>query len=171
MQAILRLFWNICLLRVGPEAVPAASSLLLLTIFSYLLLDIGWTALVVNASLFLCFFSVVTIWLVSQLLIVLLLNFKNLRNRITATLIAWNGSDLILSVFMIAVQSVMLLLKNGNPIAPILELVFMLMLVWDALVKGFIFHRALNVNQIQGTFLAVAVNVFLFWLDRQLISN
>lgn len=171
MLAILRLFWNICLLRIGPEAVPAASSLLLLTIFPYLLLDVAWTAIVVNASLFFCFFSVVTIWLVSQLLIVLLLNFKNLRSRITATLIAWNGSDLILSLFMIAVQSIILLLKNGNPIAPLLELVFILMLVWDALVKGFIFHRALNVNQILGTCLAVALNVFLFWLDQQIISS
>lgn len=170
MWALCKLFWEMCLLRVGPERVPAAGALLLLVVVLDLLVEVGWLSVVGTHSLFYTFLSVAGIWFVGQTLIFLLLKFKNFSARLVPTLIAWNGTDILLSCIVILFQLLFLVPSLHTSLISFLALFLNLILVWSALVKGFIFSRALSVSLFQGTALAIAFNVLMLWLSRMLLS-
>lgn len=158
MKAIVDLFWNLCLLRVGPERMPTASLFVVLVLVTNLLVSAlvalsapggndvatALSAPVVSAAVLAS-----GTWLMLQA--------KGVPQRFTATLTALLGAD----VFITALSwPLILLMRPGaepDGVQILLGLGQFALIFWWVTISGFVFARALEVSRTQG----VAVAVFI----------
>lgn len=162
MQPILMLFWNLCLLRTGPEHVPTAGFFVALVVAINLAIS---TLVALSAPLDPTFLQALSIPVVAAAVLAgaswLVLRAKELTHRFTATFTALMGADAILTTL----SWPLLLVTPSTTEAPATLLDWVLILgqlalvFWWVTVAGFIFARALSARLPQG--IAVAVFVIL----------
>lgn len=150
MRALASLFWNICLLRAGPQDVPASRELLAvvlgLSVASNLIFVLGRTS-PIEALVF-----VVSALGILLGLVYLLLAVFGYRERSLQTLTALGGSGLVLSVLAVPVLFLALLVPgSANPFAWLL----LLLNVWGLVVIAHVLRHALSVHIVQGGLLAL----------------
>ena len=158
MVSLVTLFWNICILRVGPESVPArawfAAILLIVNIAALLLYQSVLSdplpgtepvsvlrALGINVLVF----AAVAVFTRAAL------QFRNLGERFVATFTALLGTHLLITVLTAVVDQLGKLM--GLPpwiLVAVLE-------VWRIVVWGFIYHRAFNTTLMIGIPLALLI--------------
>lgn len=158
MKPILLLYWRICRLTAGPEDVPFSGELLAVTLLLWMLLQallaplqagLSWLQAISAQLLGLAILVVVTLTL---------LQFKNVGGRAVQSLAALAGIDLILGLFGLP----LLLLSGWTPVVQEqawYQVLFFLLLCWQLLAQGHVFHRALNVGPVLGTAVAMMVLV------------
>ena len=180
MKPLFALFWQICRFRCGPEDVPYAPGLAkLLTVavaglagLTILLLDHLVPPPSASAPRLDATGQLVIEWVALGAwlgLIYVLLRFKNLSARFTQTVTALMGADII----MTAPQIVgLLLLASSAPestLSAIGQFSILFVYIWDILIKGHIYARALNLSRLQGNLLSLAVSYTIFVLSAALI--
>ena len=152
MTAVFRLFFGICLLRNGPEAVPTQAWFLSALVAANLACAVFLfgavaptmsAALAVNVALIGIVTTAAMTWFV--------LYVRNLEPRFPATLGATLGTQLIIATAMLV--GINLVGPDGWGPA---SLVF---LIWAVVVAGFILHRALSCRLWLGVLLAVGIRV------------
>ncbi|MCG8312194.1 MAG: hypothetical protein MI976_03175 [Pseudomonadales bacterium] len=171
MKAILLLYLQICRMRVGPEEVPAVTSLTFLTLLAYMLLtfvariSIGDLPIDYSAASF----GVITgFWC---LLVYAVLSFKGVANRFQQTFTAAIGTDIILTCLSLPLVVLATRLPSESPLVQLAAVLWLVIFVWDVLIKGFIFHRAFQVSPLLGNLFALMVNLLVMLIDQSLLTH
>lgn len=161
MKPILAVFWNICLLRRGPELVPThplfVSAILvadvLLNFFVALQQNNALTPIQIATGIFVSMATMATAtWI--------MLSMRDVIGRYPATITALFGCDLLFTLV-----SAVLIPLAGADSRPLMVGVAALILIWSIAVNGFILHRAMNVTVFIGIFLAFCMGTLSFVLS------
>ena len=158
MVSLATLFWNICILRAGPESVPArvwfALVLLVADIAVALVYHrmLGADALNTLQALGFSLVSIATVAVVTRSV----LYFRKLDNRFLATLTALIGTDLLISVLIVIASQISKLVGLPPDISTgILQ-------IWGIVVWGSIYHRAFNTTLLFGILIAFGIGILAF---------
>lgn len=181
MKPLFALFWQICRFRRGPEDVPYAPALAGLLIVAVAGL-VGGSVLILNGltpppsspdipqvaptTQLLVQWAALAAWMTVMFT---LLRFKGFGARFTQTVIAALGTDLI----MFAPQFIgfAIIAVNGPESAAsgLGQFTVLFIYIWDMLIKGHIYSRALNISRLQGNLLSLALSYGIFALSALLI--
>ncbi len=150
MASVLKIFWNLCLLRIGPEAVPDQTWF----VAAVVLADIALSAFV-NATIGSVGTATALGYAVVSLATVatvawLALHLKGIAGRFPATLSALAGSDFLLTVIPAALAPI----EVVQPVVIIAVFQIWLIVVW-----GFIFRHAFNTTLAFGILIAFGISV------------
>lgn len=135
---------EICLLRAGPQDLPASARFLGLTLLGYTLVDwlISRTSLPSSQAL-----------LVGLLDVLLLASFAQIALRIVAkperfnqTLAAMAGTWLLLGLLALPMIQGLIAARAADTSVPLLGFAYLGILVWSLLVLGHILRHALNLS-------------------------
>lgn len=150
MQALAKLFWDICLLRAGPQDVPASRELLAvvlgLSVLSNLMFVLGRTSFVEGLVFVLSVLGLL------MGLVYLLLAVLGYRARAVQTLTALGGTGLVLSLLALPLLVFSALLPaEANPFG----LLLLMINLWGLVVIAHVLRHALSVHLVQGGLLAL----------------
>jgi hypothetical protein len=162
MKPLVLVFWNICLLRRGPEQVPTAAWFvatvaladLLMSLLLSLRMDSDFqvlpalTYLLVNMSVI----ASVT-WFA--------LGIKKFEKRFLATVTALFGCDLLMSLVLVIFSGF-----SGALDQPLTLGAVALTGIWSLAVTGFILHKAMEFSMTAGVLMALAIALFSVTLGQ-----
>lgn len=172
MKEIIALFWDICRFKRGPESVPSEPVFVGLVFLSYCLTTL--VAIGVSPDLELSFFAallVVVVTVTTTLgLIWVLMFFKGLTNRFMPTVTALVGADVVLTVLGLPLILALEYLSFDG-VTDLLGGLLILLMGWSIVVGGFIFHRALNMSLMQGSFISFCIMISSNYLASFLIAT
>jgi len=159
MWQIILYLWQICLLRVGPEKIPANWHFLAI-FFSFYFLISGFSIITSRPDLNL-FSGAVTIFIgsgVAAVTVFGLLSLKQVTNRFVPTLSAIFGTNSIILLPMI-VTSAMMELVDAGILRLLIDAVAWVLLGWWLTIVGSILSRAATISVLQGAMLAFLIEV------------
>ena len=152
MTAVLRLFWNICLLRDGPETVPTHTWFLVSLIAAELAMGVVLSAVMYPDLSLPLWLNLAAINLaVTASIAWFALYLRNCEQRFPATLGAILGTEVLID----AVGSLALGATSGTAEVT----TRWILLLWSVAVVGFILHRALATRLWVGTLLSFAIGL------------
>lgn len=153
-RPLLMRFWDICLLRKGPEEVPYSPLLLvLMLLFGYLLDNVRINLLLPDLTPLQLAGILFLHTLLMLLLTVALLSLFGYRSRIIQTLTALAGTGVILSALILPFDYITSLNPQHFTMASIIVLFVQ---IWSLAIVGFILSRALSVHRLTGVIIAVS---------------
>lgn len=160
MQSIISLFWNLCLLRSGPEQMPTVGVFVGLVLLVNVVVS---TLVALSAPLEPSLLQALSFPVVSAAMLaastLLILRLKGLGHRFTATITALLAADIVIT----ALSWPLLLIADPNPGAQpdgmewLLMMLQLALVFWWVTIAGFVFSRALGVPMPQGVAVAVLV--------------
>lgn len=155
MEALIRLFGNICRLKQGPEAVPSSVNLFLLLFITNFVVEVllGLTAYTFIQALFLAFFAIISLFFFTWIWLFL---FK-LSNRFLQTVTSLVGVSLFTNIICFLPMTILWklgLLADNNYAMWNLLLIF-----WVLAIYAHIFRSALNISFLLG--IALAITYFI----------
>ena len=159
MWQIILYFWQICLLRVGPEKIPARWDLMAIFFCFYFLIS-GFSIVTSRPDLNL-FSGAVTIFIgsgVAAVTVFGLLSLKQVTNRFVPTLSAIFGTNSIILLPMIVTSAMMELIEAGT-LRLLIDAVAWVLLGWWLTIVGSILSRAAAISVLQGAMLAFLIEV------------
>ena len=171
MNAIFRLYWQICRFRAGPEEVPHAITLTVITLFFYAVLSFVVRVIFGELSVAYSAISLVVITSFWAGLVYSVLLFKKLSQRFQQTFTAAVGTDVVLSCLSLPLAYIASQYPQESPLVSLAAAFWLLIFIWDVLVKGFIFHRAFNVSPLLGNLFSLMVNLLIMMLDQSLLAQ
>lgn len=161
MQQLIRLFWEICLLRKGPQDVPSA------VVLFWLLFLIGFVVDVFMAVNFVDFqpalFLVLANILVLFGMVISLLAMFRYKNRIIQTLTTLIGAGLVFSFLR---MPLLFVFKSYPDSAGIFGIMEIFLLIWNLLVVAHILRHALSTE----LFVAGMLSFGYFMVSYQLVD-
>ena len=164
MVSLVTLFWKICILRAGPESVPARvwfAVVLLIADIAVALLHHRLTfsedpgALTMLQALGVGLVNIAIIAAVTRSA----LSIRKLDERFLATLTALIGTDLMISVLIVVASELSKLMGVSPAIATFL------LQAWGIVVWGFIYQRAFNTTLMFGIVIAFGVGIFALFVS------
>ncbi len=159
MRQIILYLWQICLLRVGPEKIPASWSFLAVFFGFYFLIS-GISIITSRPDLTLLS-GAATIIIgsgVAALTVFGLLSFKQVANRFVPTLSAIFGTNSIILLPMIVTSVIMEQIDTGT-LRLLIDATAWVLLGWWLTIVGSILSRAANISVLQGAMLAFLIEV------------
>lgn len=138
MLNIFKLYVDICLLRAGPQDLPATQSVLTLSLLAYTATSIALTVTTQSFGSAVVYGLADTLTLAA--LTYTLLIVRRLPQRLTQTLSALAGTGVVIGLFALP----LVLVQNAPP------LLLLLITVWSLTVIGHILRHALNVSLPMG---------------------
>ena len=171
MKALWTLFWQLCQLRRGPEDVPYSLQLLLLLGLLDVALGVGGQLLAqpdrlriaVSLTLLALAMDAIALWG--------LLAFKKLQGRWVQALTAIIGIDLLLSLVALPLTLISLAVQPSSFMIAIVVVTQMLLVGWNIGLRGFVFHRSLNIGMLQGNVLSLALFLLNIAVSVQLFPE
>jgi len=159
MQQLVYFFWQMCLMRAGPDRAPTATVFIVLIVTFYLFIStLSVFISRTDTGLIIAVMIVITGLLVETCCVWLLLAFKKVTYRFRATLVALLGTSSILIIFLVPLN--LLVLSTDNESARFFaNTTYWLIFGWWLAIAGFIYNRAINVSIIQGSALALLIEV------------
>lgn len=159
MKPILAVFWNICLLRRGPEFVPTHPLFVSGVVVADIVLSLFIRAQYGDLSLL----RIATFTLVTMATLAaatwLALNLRGVIGRFPATITAMFGCDLLFTLLL-----ALLIPLAGGADSAISIGMSGLILIWSIAVNGFILHRAMNITVFAGILSAFGMALVAFTL-------
>ena len=152
MSATAKLFFDICLLRKGPEDVPFSGFLLALVVVLSIIVSI-WIGAMIN-SMRLAVFSTIAELFFTFVFIKLLL--MNKPERFLQTFIALLGALTLINLFYIPAVYIYLSKENNESIQAYIVLVAFALLIWKIIACGHIFSKALPSPMVYGVAISIA---------------
>ena len=137
MYELLRLFFNICLLKKGPQDIPGSNTVLSLVMPVYVI--INFLILILASDISIALLQVTTESILILTLSWIILFFFKKSPRYSQTVCALVGTDAVISFFALPVMSI--LLGQGSQFAFFALIVLM---IWHWAVTGHIFRMALD---------------------------
>ncbi|MDE0190664.1 MAG: hypothetical protein OXQ90_04845 [Gammaproteobacteria bacterium] len=164
MTAVLRLFWNICLLRDGPETVPTHTWFLVSLIATELAMGVVLSAVLSPDLSFALWFNLALINLaVTASIVWFALYLRNCEPRFPATLGAILGTEVLID----AVGALALSATSGVAQTT----TGWILTLWSVAVIGFILHRALATRLWVGILLSFSIGVLGTFVALALLGN
>jgi len=169
VKPLIQRFWDICLLRKGPEDVPPLPLILLILIPVGLLLDgLRINLVVPGIPGYQLFISLLAYTLAMMLIIASLLMLFGYRQRIVQTLIALSGSGLVLTALILPFDFLVSLHPQRFTMA---SLIILLMHLWSLVVVGHILARSLSVHRLMGVIIAFGYLMLGFSVFQHLMPG
>ena len=160
MRDVLRLIWNICWLRQGPQDMPSATILMVILVAIYAL--VGVFLGIAKVSLGQATLESLLSILIMIVFVQLALRVRGHAARFNQTLSAMAGCDALLSSMLVPL---LVLLKAGI-LPPILFAnLWLLLLIWSIVITAHILRHALAISFVTGILLSLA------YLVMQLVTN
>lgn len=159
MQQLLYFFWQMCLMRTGPDRAPTTTRFIALVVGSYIFIStLSMFISQPGRGLLIALMIVITGLLVQTSCLWLLLAFKKVTHRFRATLVALLGTSSILIALLIPFN--LLVFSTDNESARFFaNTTYWLILCWWLVVAGFIYNRSMNVSIVQGSALALIIEL------------
>jgi len=153
MRSLLRLFWEVCLLRTGPQDMPYSRELLAILIGVGMGVDVLRLALAETGM----DFGAVLIFATAALAFNLaffagLLGIAGYRARLVQALIAWFGAMLLIGLIDLPL---VLVLHFAPGIGAGVALLFQILVIWSLLVTMHVLRHALSINPILAGLLSL----------------
>lgn len=147
MAVLFNLFWEICLLRKGPQDVPASQELLKLCLIGYaatglLNLWLGLGEVGAGTALLL---TAVDVGLLLGL-VYAVLQLRGLLARYTQTLTALAGTGTLLQLIVLPLGMWYQRELAGNGTADLPAMLWLMLLVWSVAITAHILRHALSVT-------------------------
>ncbi len=153
MSELIKTYWQLCLLRIGPQDLPNSSTLLYATLAVYLVVDFALTILDLSFGA-----SILASFLDAGLLLSftgLLLWGRSLPERMIQAFTALLGSGALLGALAFPLLSWQFALGIENPYVVMPSLLLLVLLIWNITVVGHIFRHALSGSMGLGVGLSV----------------
>ncbi len=170
MTLILNYCWQMCLLRIGPDRLPAHPFTLGLFLGVYLAtaLLIQWLALP-NSTLLRILGMVFAGILIQAALTYSLLLFMSFAHRFIATYSAILGTN---AIILIVQLPLILLLQSSDDQALLQSVTFISWLCagWWLAIAGNIYRRATNISLIQGAAFALAIEALHYMVVATILT-
>lgn len=160
MQDVLRLIWNICWLRKGPQDMPSATILMVILVAVDVL--VGVFLGIAKVSLGQATLESLLSVLIMIVFIQLSLRVRRYAARFNQTLSAMAGCDALLGSVLVPL---LVLLKAGILPPLVFANLWLLLLIWIIVITAHILRHALAVSFVTGILLSVA------YLFMQLVIN
>ncbi len=157
MLELLKTFFDICLLRKGPQALPRSGLVLVITLGIYAVPELARHVFVEPLSWQDLYLIMVSI-LAGMGFYGLVLLIHGYAGRFLQTATAIIGSGAILSVLLVLASA----LFSGTPQSESLQLIGLLLLGWSILIEGHIIAEALQQHRMVGVSLAIVVVILQF---------
>lgn len=157
MLELIRTFFDICLLRKGPQALPRSGLILVITIGLYSLPEIArhvFVEALTRKDLFLIFAALMAG--ISFYGLVLLIHGH--RERFLQVVIAILGAGAILSFLLVIASAIF----ATEPASNTLQMMGVAILGWSILIEGHIIAQALQQHRMVGVSLAIVVVILQF---------
>jgi hypothetical protein len=152
-------FWQMCLLRVGPDKVPtslpiASMALAIYLAIAFISINVTRPSLTLGALVG----SLLVGILIEVVLVYGILYFKKCVGRVIPTLTSLFGTNAIILLFLMVIN--LLLMKSDIPMLEMLaESAFWVIFFWWMAIVGFIFHRAMDISIFQGVAIAFTLEL------------
>ncbi len=159
MFQILTFFWRLCLLKEVPSKIPNSIFAALITFGIYLI--IAFTILLNTRpeQSVLKIFSSSIIGITIQLsLTYLLLKFKNREYTYIPAVCSLLGTNAIMLLLLFPLNLTLLYAQNSNLLV-IANSFSLVCLGWWLAIAGFIYHKSADVSMVQGTCLALLIEI------------
>ena len=168
MLAIARPFLAMCLLRLGPQDLPASPLLLGIAVAAHAGLGTLITGLYYPVATAIAVSLTGTVLL--GLLAFVLLSMRGVTERFSQTYAAFAGTGAVLEV--VALPLVAMLESNvtneePSPAEVILTIPWLVLLIWSWVVSGHILRHALSVHLTAG----IGISMGFFWLSALVIHR
>jgi len=151
---LLNVFLDICLLRAGPQALPASSFLLSVTALMGLLTG---TIVIVDAlgNVFTAFMAQLLDLLLLAMLLLTLLRLRGLESRFLQTATALFGCGALINLVTLPLPLLTPEEGAGQQAAGPAFLLYLVLIIWALVVVGHIFRHALEIHLVRGILIAV----------------
>lgn len=163
MKALWVLFWSVCQMRRAPDEVPYSLPLLAIAAVLTAALGMGTQFLAGPVSTTVAVATVLIALALDALVLWLLLVFKRREPRGVQALTAVYGADFVLGLFAVPLVLGGRLLGE-SPLVGVVVFAQMLLVGWNLGVRGFIYHRTLQIGILQANMLALTLfllNIFI----------
>lgn len=160
MGALFRAIVSIAILRQGPQALPASTTLLVLALIAHL--GTGVLLGLFSLSPFMALLSALAGTLIMVALVHGLLLLHRLHGRVTQTLTALAGCEVLLGLLALPLTA---LFYAGGGMAALAMLLSLLLLLWNVVVAAHIFRHALNVSLEMGILFAIGYTLIALSLS------
>lgn len=151
MRQIVIYFWQMCLLKTGPQRLPDTVPILVFMCAVYLIIaaaTLGITRTeqdvtgILGTSVFGLLMEGAIVWT--------LLAFKRVTPRFIPTMIALLGTNAIILVILLPMNAIIFETDPDSMLGILAEVVALLCLGWWLAIAGSILHHAINISIIQG---------------------
>ena len=154
MQQILLFFWQLCLLRESPEKLPGSQFVVGLVTVVYL--SIALIAVTLNQpdQNLPGVVGTVTVGVILQATFIwLLLAFKRVTHRFTATLASLLGANTVMLLILMPVNFTLANTEGGG-LNLLANSISWVCLAWWLTIAGSIYRNAINISLLQGAAIA-----------------
>jgi hypothetical protein len=160
MKPIFAVFWNICLLRRGPEFVPTHPLFVGGVVAADVILSF-FVAMQYGANTSLVRVATSTVVTMATLAAItwFALNLRGVIARYPATMTAIFGCDLLFTLLV-----ALLVPLSGGVGSPVSVGMAALIGIWSIAVNGFILHRAMNITVFAGILFAFGMALLAYAL-------
>jgi hypothetical protein len=170
MKALFAMLWSVCTMRRGPDELPHSLALLGLVLGLNMALGIGiqWLSapLAPDAAVGLVLLTLA----LDALVLWALLAFKRLELRYMQTLTTIYGVDFLLGLVALPLIVAGVLLGKG-PWMAVFVFLQMLLVGWNLGVRGFVYHRALEIGIFQANMLSLTMFLLHIFLAAKLFPE
>jgi len=164
MYALIFRFFDICLLRAGPQDLPASTFLLR----ALVLLNLSLSALLVYARSDFqhAFWGTIIDFAVLVLMLQMLLRLTGFVARFNQTLTAFMGIDIIIGLISLPFSYAFLAARQAGEVALLSGVIWQLTGIWAVVVTASIIKHATKLNLAYGVVFSMAYFILIWVLDR-----
>ena len=154
MPSIAGYFWQMCLLRAGPEALPSSNFVTCFVLALYLPAAMVVSSLTRPGETVDVTLIVVVTGVITQALITYALtSFKGYRVRFKATWAALMGTNAFMLIVLLPF-SLIIVNAEDQMVKLFADSAWWICFGWWLAIAGHIYHRAINISLIQGSIIA-----------------
>lgn len=169
MRQIVIYFWHMCLLKAGPQRLPATLPILALVCLIYFVvaaITVGVTrsGQDISGTLGVSFLGI----LMEGVVVWVLLAFKRVTGRFIPTISALLGTNAIILLILLPLNFIIFQTEPESALGIFAEVVSLLCLGWWLAIAGFILHHAINITIIQGAALIFTMELVTVMATRSL---
>ncbi|MCC5796367.1 MAG: hypothetical protein JJU48_03480 [Methylophaga sp.] len=166
---IIRTLTDICLLRAGPEDLPASPVLFraLLALYFVVGLVVNQLQSKLHDSVLLTGVELILMMVV----VAILLHFRRLNTRYQQTISAMAGTGVLFGILAWPLLSVIAGSETDFDVSPIIMTLLAVLLIWSLLVTAHIFRRALDIGPGQAVIITVVYTTGMLIVAAMVMSG
>jgi hypothetical protein len=170
MKPLWSLYWSVCQMRRGPEDMPHSAGLLVLVLLLDMALGIGIQWLSEPVSAVAAVGIVLLALALDALVLWALVLFKQRELRYVQSLTTIYGVDFMIG--LLALPLVVITVAAGDtPWLVALVALQMLLVGWNLGVRGFVYHRTLDIGIFQASMLSLTLFLLHVFLAAKLFPE
>jgi len=158
MLPLVKIFWAICRLQVGPQALPTSQYLLIITVIAGIIVDSAATAILIPALSSVELVLIVSVYNAALLVSVyILLRLIAYHERALQTLTALAGTGLFISLVLLPG---LMFINMAEEAMQSFALFILIDNIWRIAVYAHIFRHALSISLLMAMILSLS---YLLW--------